>query len=116
MKAKDIEKSLSECSESAKLKSQIEVLREALDKIYTEAQKHAGEYPGFNAKVANQALLSTESYCLNHSTAKGYLIGFKDGYEQCSADEDSGDWTDNDDQLTQYAEMKASDFLSKNME
>lgn len=113
MKAKDIENSFNEKKDSEKLKEQIEVLRAALDLIYTEANKFAGEYPEFNARIANKALLATKSYCVNQSAAKGYIDGFRDGYEQCSADEESGDWTENGEQLEEYASIKASDYLNK---
>jgi len=46
-----------------------------------------------------------------NAVGEGYLQGFKDGYEQCSADEASGDWTEDSEQLNEYALRFAENYL-----
>jgi hypothetical protein len=45
--------------------------------------------------------------------AEAFKKGFIEGYEQCSADEEAGDWTDNSEQLDEHASIVAGEFAEK---
>lgn len=43
---------------------------------------------------------------------KSFHDGFVSGYIQCGADEESGDWTQNSEQLHQYADLYAHTYMN----
>ena len=63
-------------------------------------------------KQLEEKISILESRLHEERNFKSFHDGFVSGYMQCSADEESGDWTESSEQLHQYADLYAHTYMN----